>query len=61
MFDVLLFVVLVAGIGVLARISYELGVDDGWTQSGDWAERNAEALTFTLDSAERPASRDKDA
>ena len=58
MFDVVLFVVLLVAIAGLARIAYELGVDDGWTESGNWADKHGVDVRFTMDSAIRRAESD---
>jgi len=59
-FDFVLFATVVALILGLMRVSYDLGLDDGWEQSGRWADDNLGPLSFTLDGERIAARHDAD-
>jgi hypothetical protein len=56
MFDVLLWLVAVGLIALLVRIAYDLGLDDGWAESGRWADEHLGPVLLSAE--DRPATRD---
>jgi len=59
-FDFVLFATVVALILGLMRVSYDLGLDDGWEQSGRWADDHIGATLYTLEGERIAARHDAD-
>jgi hypothetical protein len=55
--------ILVGLLSALVKVSYELGKDDGWDESGEWLDDHAPVFLAAgaRPPEDRPASRDVDA
>jgi len=59
-FDLVLIGTTIALLFGLVRIAYELGLDDGWEQSGRWADEHIGPVAYTLDGERIAARHDAD-
>ena len=67
MFELGLFVFLIGLLSALVKVSYELGKDDGWDESSQWADDHLTGTPLRFMTEDevmertRPATRDEDA